>query len=127
MKTITFYAKGNRSGNLLHVETDGCIVNIQVGLHDTGGRTVTSVRISPDDCAERGGRWVQDGSRVVQLLDGETELPEPTVVTVAWDKSQRDITELALHRMAFSLHGTPGVTDAMRETAMAAWKALQKA
>jgi hypothetical protein len=75
MTRISFYARGNRSGNLLHIETDGCIVNIQVGLHDTDGRQVTSVRVSPDNYAERGGRWVQDGSRVVQLLDGETRLP----------------------------------------------------
>jgi hypothetical protein len=75
MKRMSFYAKGNRSGNLLHIETDGCIVNIQVGLHDRDGRKVTSVRISPDNYAERGGRWVQDGSRIVQLLDGETGLP----------------------------------------------------
>ena len=75
MKRISFYAKGNRSGNLLHIETDGCIVNIQVGLHDTDGRQVTSVRVSPDSYAEPGGRWVVDGSRVVQLRDGETRLP----------------------------------------------------
>jgi hypothetical protein len=79
MKRMSFYAKGNRSGNLLHIETDGCIVNIQVGLHDVDGRQVTSVRISPDDESRGGdgqGRiWVQDGSRIVQLLDGETRLP----------------------------------------------------
>ena len=34
MKRISFYADTNRSGNLLHIETDGCVVNIQVGLHD---------------------------------------------------------------------------------------------
>jgi hypothetical protein len=75
MKRISFHASTNRSGNLLHIETDGCIVNIHVGLHDADGRKVTSVRILPDDYAERGGRWVQDGSRIVQLLDGETRLP----------------------------------------------------
>ena len=75
MKRITFYAGQNRSGNLLHIETDGCIVNIRVGLTDADGRQVTSVRVSPDNYAERGGRWVQDGSRIVQLLDGETRLP----------------------------------------------------
>jgi hypothetical protein len=75
MKRISFYANGNRSGNLLHIETDGCIVNIRVGLRDVDGRQVTSVQVLPDDYAERGGRWVQDGSRVVQLLDGEKKLP----------------------------------------------------
>lgn len=75
MKRETFYADRNRSGNLLHIETDGCIVNIQVGLRDADGRRVTSVRVSPDNYAEPGGKWVVDGSRVVQLLPGETRLP----------------------------------------------------
>jgi hypothetical protein len=125
VKRISFYAGRNRSGNQLHIETDGAIVNVRVGLHDTDGRRVTSVQVSPDNYAERGGHWVLDGSRVVQLLDGETQLPEPTVVTVGWGQEQRNIALLALHRMAFSLTGTPGVTDSMRETAMAAWRALE--
>jgi hypothetical protein len=75
MKSMGFYADRNRSGNLLHIETDGCIVNIRVGLRDVDGRQVTSVHISPDNYDESGGKWVLDGSRVVQLLDGETKLP----------------------------------------------------
>lgn len=35
--------------NLLHIETDGCIVNIRVGLRDSEGRGVTSIEILPDD------------------------------------------------------------------------------
>ena len=79
MKRISFYHKTNRSGNLLHIETDGCIVNIQVGLHDVDGRQVTRITISPDDNLRGGdgeGRvWVRDDSRIVRLLDGETRLP----------------------------------------------------
>jgi hypothetical protein len=75
MKRITFHAKTNRSGNLLHIETDGCIVNIRVGLHDVDGRQVTNVQVIPDDYADRGSKWVRDGSRIVQLLDDETRLP----------------------------------------------------
>lgn len=79
MKRIPFYAGRNRSGNLLHIETDGCVVNIHVGLSDADGRDVTSVRVSPDD-ASRGGDgngriWVRDGSRIVRLHPGETALP----------------------------------------------------
>lgn len=58
MKRMTYYAAGtrggNRTGNLLHVETDGCIVNIHVGLTDHDGNTVTRVDIIPDD-EGRGG------------------------------------------------------------------------
>lgn len=54
MKSIQFYADTNRSDNLLHIETDGCVVNIRVGLTDFDGRRVTSVSISPED-ESRGG------------------------------------------------------------------------
>lgn len=75
MKSISFYAKGNRSDNLLHIETDGAVVNIRVGLTDAEGHQVTSVQIIPDD-ESRGGdgngnTWYQDGSRIIRLHDGE--------------------------------------------------------
>ncbi len=79
MRRISFYHGKRNKQDILHIETDGCIVNIQVGLHDVDGRQVTSVRISPDDKTRGGdgqGRmWVQDGSRIVRLLPGETKLP----------------------------------------------------
>ena len=84
---------------------------------------MTSVRVNPDNYAEKGGRWIVDGSRVVQLLDGETELPEPTVITVGWDRAQRNITALALHRMAFSAPDSEASQE-MRETALAALRRL---
>ena len=59
MKRISFY-NTNRSGNMLHIETEGCIVNIRVGLHDTEGREVTSVSIKRDEyCNEE---WDLDGT-----------------------------------------------------------------
>lgn len=69
MKRISFYAKRNRSGNLLHIETDGCIVNIRVGLHDVEGREVTSVQVIPDQTTD--ATWVRDGARVIRLHEGE--------------------------------------------------------
>ena len=54
MKTIRFYADTNRSDNLLHIETDGCIVNIHVGLTGEGDRQITRVDVSPDS-KYRGG------------------------------------------------------------------------
>ena len=78
MKRISFYAKGNLSQDLLHIETDGATVNIRVNCRDADGRLVTVIGISPDDASAGGdgqGRiWVQDGSRIVRLHEGETRL-----------------------------------------------------
>lgn len=75
MRVITFYAKRNRSGNLLHIETDGCIVNIRVGLTDDQGRTVTRIDVIPDS-EESGGDghgqpWEihpEDGNGVTRVI-----------------------------------------------------------
>jgi hypothetical protein len=71
MKRMTFY-ESKRGANILHIETEGCIVNIQVGLTDAEGRKVTSVRILPED-EERGGdgdgriwRVADDGTRIIR-------------------------------------------------------------
>ena len=55
MKTVGFY-KANRSGNLLHIETEGAIVNIRVGLHNTDGHEVTAIEILPDSYV--GEEWL---------------------------------------------------------------------
>jgi hypothetical protein len=62
MRTESFYAGRNRTNdNILHIETDGCIVNIQVGLHDAQGRPVTRVDVTPDGDDGCGNQW--DGER----------------------------------------------------------------
>jgi len=79
MKTIRWHAVPRHSRainnpNVLHVEADGCIVNVEVGLTDARGRKVTRVDVLPDD-ERRGGdingrTWRLVGSRsarVVQL------------------------------------------------------------
>ncbi len=80
MKRLSFHAKGNRSGNLLHVETDGCVVNIHVGLTDEQGRAVTRVDVLADNEGRGGdgeGRfWHVDGPRVVRQ-DEDAEDNEP--------------------------------------------------
>lgn len=47
-KTISFHA-GKSGVKTLHVETDGCIIDICVGLVDTYGRKVTRIDVSPED------------------------------------------------------------------------------
>lgn len=74
METVEFYANGGPR-KTLHIETDGCIVNIDVGLTDAEGRQVTRVSVLPEDESRGGdadGRiWRQDGPRVIRLHEGE--------------------------------------------------------
>jgi hypothetical protein len=48
MKTIHFY-KNNKSNNILHIETEGCIVNIRVGLTNINPNDTTHVEILPNE------------------------------------------------------------------------------
>ena len=55
MKRITHNSTAR--DRLLHIETDGCIVNIRVGLHDAAGQAVTSIEILPNTSEH----WKIDG------------------------------------------------------------------
>ena len=44
MKRIEF-SNRNRSGNLLHIEIPGAVVNIRVNLRDNDGREVNHIEI----------------------------------------------------------------------------------
>jgi hypothetical protein len=71
MKRITFN-ENNRSGNLLHIEVPGAIVNIRVGLTDpVNGRDTTHIEIIPDKYA--GEQWDLEGQpkgtgRAIRLI-----------------------------------------------------------
>jgi len=70
MKTI-YFGKNNRSNNCLHIETEGGIVNIRVGLQDREGRKVTSIEILPDKyCGEE---WELSGVHNNRLIKVEHE------------------------------------------------------
>ena len=67
MRTVTFYKTGKNK--TLHIETELCVVNIRVGLHDTKGREVTSISIKPDG-VENGQKIKLSGTinnRVIKL------------------------------------------------------------
>lgn len=51
MKTIRWH----KTGDVLHIETDGCIVNVTVGLSDHLGHAVTAVEVIADRYA--GESW----------------------------------------------------------------------
>jgi hypothetical protein len=71
MKSITF-SELNRSGDVLHIEVPGAIVNIRVNLTDRLGRSITRVDISPmdnsrsPDAGNRYWRLADDGVRIIQ-------------------------------------------------------------
>jgi hypothetical protein len=80
MKRVTFHAATSRSGNVLHIETDGCTVNIHVGLSDADGRAVTRVDVTPDNEArggdQNGRTWdihSEDGSGVTRVVRAPAE------------------------------------------------------
>ena len=69
MKSVVLSSKagGVFSGpKTLHVEADGCIVNIQVGLHDENGNRVTHVSVDANGDRYSGETqwWVAPGSKV---------------------------------------------------------------
>lgn len=67
MATVRKLTRATRKG--LHIEADGCIVNIREGLTDLKGRKVTNVEILPDSYAGE-KKWKVLGSmnnRVIQL------------------------------------------------------------
>ena len=61
MNQMSFH-KSNSSGNLLQIETDGCTVNIRVGLSNMEGQEVTVIEILPDDHSVGGEKWKLDGT-----------------------------------------------------------------
>ena len=68
MKRIRHHpSKRNHENNLLHIETDFCIVNIRIGLTDSNGNNVTSVEIIPDDYSGE-PKVTVEGSRNVRVI-----------------------------------------------------------
>ena len=60
-----------RGGNGLHIEAEGCIVNIIEGIHDIKGRAVTAIEILPDNHYAGERIWITQPKysniRVIQL------------------------------------------------------------
>lgn len=50
MKTVVH--NEHARDKLLHIEAEGCIINVRVGLTDNWGRKVTSIEITPDQYAD---------------------------------------------------------------------------
>jgi len=85
MKAVSISSEG--PDKLLHVEADGCVVHITVGLHDTTGRRYTSVEVTPALPDDEGLVWQVEGSTAMlvrcrgpQVLRGDAR---PRLATTA--------------------------------------------
>lgn len=65
MKTVVHTERSK--DNLLHVETEGGIVNIRVGLSDGKGRKITAIEILPD--RQTGEEWKFADKRKAQAMN----------------------------------------------------------
>jgi hypothetical protein len=86
MKTVRFYQTKKNGARRLHIETEGCIVNIVAGLRDLEGRRVTRVDVQCDQYAGDPKNTMPDydnaqflGVRVVQELPPAKEPIGPGV------------------------------------------------
>jgi hypothetical protein len=71
MKTIVLSSRSR--DNILHVEAEGCIVNIHIGLRDDSGHPVTRVDVLCDQYAGE-PRWSVDGAMSIGVIvKSETE------------------------------------------------------
>ena len=64
MKTITF-SKNNRSDDRLHIETEGCIINIQVNLFNRHGQKVTYIEILSNKYKD--DNWTIQGNHAISV------------------------------------------------------------
>lgn len=50
---------------LLHIEADGCVVNVTIGLHDLAGGRFTSVEVVPSEPDDDRNLWSLEGPGTV--------------------------------------------------------------
>lgn len=72
MRRIGFY-KTNHSGNVLHIETEGGIVNIYVGMENDKGEEITSVEFIPDRYAGEPEVRLEAGPSMVRFVRAKRE------------------------------------------------------
>lgn len=66
---------GWKQDNLLHIEVEGCVINVRTGLSERRyGRKVTSVEIIPDEDYYEPG-WLLSGSRNNRLIQRKKMKP----------------------------------------------------
>jgi hypothetical protein len=82
VKTVTHTSPSR--DRVLHIETDGAIVNIEVGLSDAEGNPVTRVDVMSDRTPDADGyMWDQVDSRIVRRAQPGTEAAPHTGMLLA--------------------------------------------
>ncbi len=71
MRTISFY-KNNRSHNLLHIESEGALINLRVNLENYLGQEVTNIQVHVDTQEgwklEEATTWANGGGVGIRLI-----------------------------------------------------------
>lgn len=66
MRRIEHFADG--PDKILHIETEGCKVNIIIGTHDLSGEDFTTVEILPAEPDDDGRIWTTIGPTAVLVV-----------------------------------------------------------
>lgn len=64
-----------RGQKCLHIEADGCVINIREGLIDIKGRKVTSITVQPDEYAGE-KKWKLSGFHNIRVIQLKTVIKE---------------------------------------------------
>lgn len=65
---------------ILHIEAEGCKINVIVGTHDNSGTAFTSVEVHPAEPDDEGRNWMTIGpANVIVVPATEDETPESWV------------------------------------------------
>lgn len=68
MKSVVFTSSKRNKNDTLHIETDGCIVNIRIGLNKDDGRKCTVIEVLPDQY--KGEEWdLEVGSQFTRIVE----------------------------------------------------------
>lgn len=68
MKTVSFTGKGVK---ILHIETEGCIVNITINLSNDKGESVTHIEVLPDRYCGEEWRLAENSPHNIRVIEGK--------------------------------------------------------
>ena len=86
MKTVIFGDKDKR--DTLHIEVPGCIVNIDTGLHDAEGNTITRISIRADQYVDE--EWHLPDFEDLQYIGIRVKEGKPHTERVLAEEGQGD-------------------------------------
>jgi 2-polyprenyl-6-methoxyphenol hydroxylase-like FAD-dependent oxidoreductase len=88
---------------LLHIEADGCVVNVTIDLHDLSGRRFTSVEVVPAEPDDDGAVWSLTGpATIVVRRDGRQVLAGDAAHGTAHETAHGTTTAHPHHQLELS-------------------------